>query len=276
LRGLVLGLLTLAFVPPSARAERLPQWELGLGVAAIDFPIYRGARERRSYLLPAPYVQYRGEFLQIERERVRGLLFRSERVELDISLNGAVPVSSSDSEARRGMPDLDPTMELGPSLNVHLLKDEGRRFNLDLRLPLRAVIATKLTHLDRQGWLFQPQLNLDLPSVGQSGWNLGLTGSLLFGDQGYHSYFYDVAPQYATVDRPAFSAPAGFSGKQLLASLSRRRGDLWLGAFVRWDDLSGAAFADSPLVQSRQSFAAGFMVAWVFAKSDKLVETGKD
>lgn len=275
-RILLVGLLVQTLLNLPARAELKPEWELGVGVAAIDFPLYRGAAERASYLLAAPYVQYRGKFLQVDRDRVRGLLFRSDRLELDISVNGAVPVSSKDSEVRRDMPDLDPTLELGPSLNVHLYYDERRHTNLDLRLPVRAVIATNLQRFERQGWLFQPQLNLDLNSVAGSGWNLGLLGSLLYGDQGYHSYFYGVAPQYATATRPAYSAPGGFSGKQLLASLSRRRGDIWMGAFVKWDDLSGAVFADSPLVQRRQSFAAGFMVAWVFAKSDKLVEVSDD
>jgi outer membrane protein len=272
-RALLLALLLAGMTP--AQAELKPEWELGLGVAAIDFPLYRGAAERRSYLLPAPYVQYRGKFLQVDRDRVRGLLFRSERVELDVSLNGAVPVSSQDSEARRDMPDLDPTLELGPSLNFHLYYDERRHTNLDLRLPVRAVFAVGTRHITRQGWLAQPTLSLDLRTV-VPGWSLGLQGSLLFGDQDYHSYFYDVAPQYATALRPAYSASGGFAGKQLLASLSRRYGDVWMGGFVKWDDLNGAVFADSPLVQRGQSFAAGFMVAWVFAKSDRLVDVSDD
>lgn len=276
MRAFALSLLLLTSLLPPAQAELKPEWELGLGVAGIDFPLYRGALERRSYLLPAPYVQYRGKFLQVDRDRVRGLLFRRDRVEMDVSVNGAVPVSSQDSEARRDMPDLDPMLELGPSLNVHLYYNERRSTNLDLRLPVRAVFAVNSHRFDRQGWLFQPQLNLDLNKVAGSSWNLGLLGSLLYGDQSYHSYFYDVAPQYATAARPAYSAPGGFAGKQLLASLSRRRGDVWMGAFVKWDDLSGAVFADSPLVQRGQSFAAGFMVAWVFAKSDKLVEVSDD
>jgi outer membrane scaffolding protein for murein synthesis (MipA/OmpV family) len=269
-----LAVLLLACLPV-ARAELKPEWELGMGVAAIDFPIYRGAAERRSYLLPAPYVQYRGKFLQVERDRVRGLLFRSGRLEADISVNGAVPVSSKDSEVRQGMPDLDPTLEMGPSLNYHLYYDERRRTNLDLRLPVRAVFAVNTGRFERQGWLAQPQFNLDLRTL-VPGWSFSVQGSLLYGDQGYHGYFYDVAPQYATAARPAYSASGGFAGKQLLLAMSRRHGDVWMGGFVKWDDLSGAVFADSPLVQRGQSFAAGLMVAWVFAKSQKLVDVSDD
>ncbi len=244
-------------------------------MAGIDFPLYRGAAERRTYVLPVPYVQYRGKILQVDRDRVRGILFRRGELELDLSVNGSPPVSSSDSAARRDMPDLDPTVEFGPSLIAHLYYDERRHTNLDLRVPVRTVYAVNLHRFENVGWLSQPTLNLDLRNA-IPGWNVGLQGSLFFGDRSYHSYFYDVAPQYATGGRPSYSANGGFGGKQLLMSLSRKRGDLWMGAFVKWDDLSGAVFADSPLVQRGQSFAAGFMVAWVFAKSEKLVEVSED
>jgi len=274
LRLFTIGFFLLTGLLSMAQAELKPKWELGLGAAGIDFPMYRGAAERRSYLLPLPYVQYRGDVLRVDRDRVSGVLFRRERVELDISINGSVPVRGA--QARQDMPDLDPTLELGPSLKLHLLFDERRQTNLDLQLPVRAVMAVGPGRFERQGWLFHPRLNLDFKRVARSDWNLGLVAGLLYGDQGYHSYFYDVAPQYATTARPAYSAGAGYAGKQFIASLSRRRGDLVMGAFLKWDDLSGAVFADSPLVQSRQAFSAGFLVAWVFARSEKMVDVSND
>ena len=259
-----------------AQAELKPQWELGVGLAGLNFPLYRGADERRSYLLPVPYVQYRGEILQIDRDRMRGLLFRRGPFELDISVNGTVPVNSNDSVARKGMADLDPTLEIGPSLNVHLYFEERRQTNLDLRLPLRKVIATNFSRFEQQGWLFHPQLALDFRNVRQSGWNFGLVGGLIYADQRYHQYIYDVAPQYATATRPAYSAGAGYSGAQVMTTLSKRYDNFWIGGFMKWDDVSGAAFADSPLVKSRQTFAAGLMVSWILFKSDKLVEVSND
>lgn len=266
LAGLALG----------AQAELKPEWELGMGVGAVDFPIYRGAEERRTYVLPTPYVQYRGKFLRVERERVRGLLFRHDRVELDISVNGSVPVKSKDSRARQGMPDLDPTLELGPELQVHLYYDERRHTNLDLRLPVRAVYAVNFGRFDHVGWIHHPLLNLDLKNVAQSGWDLGLQLGWLRGDRGYHTYFYDVAPQYATATRPAYSATGGASGRQFIVGISRRHGDVWMGAFAKYDDLRSAVFTDSPLVQKRENYSVGFAIAWVFAKSEKMVESSDD
>src|SRR5487761_2135428 len=194
----------------SAQTELKPQWEAGAGFAAIDFPMYRGSNERRSYLLPIPYFVYRGDTVQINREHVRGLIFKRDRVEMDISVNGTVPAKGA--IARQGMPDLDPTLEVGPSLNVHLYYSEDRKSNFDVRMPVRGVVASDFNHVQPVGWLFQPQLDADFLDVGHSGWNVGLVGGLVFSDQRYNQYFYNVAPQYATATRPAYSVGGGYAG----------------------------------------------------------------
>lgn len=259
-----------------AQGELKPKWELGAGFAGIDFPIYRGANERRSYLLPIPYIVYRGDTVQISRERVRGLIFRKDRLEMDISVNGSVPVKSRDSIARQGMPDLFPTLEIGPSLNAHVFYSEDRKTNFDIRMPLRSVTAADFQHSRNAGWLFQPQLNLDVHDIGHSGLNLGLVGGVIFADKRYHGYFYDVAPQYATATRPAYTASGGYSGTQLIMALSKRHDDYWAGGFIKWDDLSGATFVNSPLVKSKQYFTFGFAVSWVLGRSGEMVEVSND
>lgn len=258
-----------------AQTEIKPLWEVGAGFAAIDFPMYRGSNERRAYLLPIPYFVYRGETVQVNRERVRGLIFRKDSVEMDISLNGSVPARGS--VARQGMPDLDPTLEIGPSLNVHLYYSEDKKTNFDLRMPLRGVIASDFKHVQSVGWLFQPQLDVDFRDIDHSGWNIGLVGGPVFSDRRYHQYFYNVAPQYATATRPAYTAGGGYSGMQFIFAFNKRHQDgHWFGAFMKWDDLKDAVFADSPLVKSKQYFTIGFAATWTFDKSDKLVEVNND
>lgn len=258
----------------NAQTELKPQWEIGAGLAAIDFPVYRGANERRAYLLPIPYIAYRGENVQINRERVRGLIFRHGSVEMDISMNGSVPAKSA--IARQGMPDLDPTLEIGPSLNFHLYYSEDKKTNFDMRMPLRGVVASNFKHVQSAGWLFQPQLNLDVRDIDHSGWNVGLVGGVIFSDRRYQQYFYDVAPQYATATRPAYSANGGYAGTQFILAINNRENGRWMGGFMKWDSLKGAAFADSPLVKSKQYFTIGFAVTWVLNKSDKMVEVNND
>jgi outer membrane scaffolding protein for murein synthesis (MipA/OmpV family) len=127
--------------------------------------------------------------------------------------------------------------------------------------------------MDYVGWEFSPRLVLDVSDVaGHAGWNLGMLAGPMYGSERSHDYFYSVAPQYATADRPAFDAEAGYAGSQFLVSVSRRYRKHWLGAFVRWDSLNGAVFADSPLVRQENYFAAGIAVAWIFKESSKMVE----
>jgi MipA family protein len=272
--GIYLACATGAFGvwPQLARAELYPLWEVGGGAAVLSFPDYRGANKQRSYVIPVPYLVYRGDVLQIDRNKVRGLLFSTERVEIDLSVNGSVPIRSANSPARQGMPNLDPTLELGPSLNL-VLAEAPARYKLTLKLPVRSVIASDFHSTQNAGVLANPQLNLDV-MAGQ-GWKLGLLAGALFGDRRYHGYFYNVAPQYAGPDRAAYSAPGGYSGAQLIAAASKRFNKLWVGAFVKYDNINQAAFEVSPLVKRQSNVAAGIGVAWIFAQSSQNVEAGE-
>lgn len=268
--------LLFSLISPSGWAEQQPLWEAGAGAAWIDFPKYRGSNERRAYVLPVPYLNYNGEFLRVRRQSASGLIFRSENMELDISVNGSVPSSSADTPARSGMPNLDATAEIGPRLKFHLYYDEQQKTNLDLRLPMRPAFATDLSHFQHIGWVFQPQLNLDLDDVRRTRWNLGLAAGLVYADKRYNQYFYNVDPQYALPSRPAYSAAGGYSGYQAIVSFSKRFPAYWTGGFLKWDNLSGAVFAGSPLVTSTHQFTFGWSIAWVLDKSERMVEVQDD
>jgi len=256
-----------ALAAHGVRGEELPLWEVGIGVAGISFPDYRGSSNQRTYVLPVPMFAYRGDYLQADRERFRGVLFRSERFDVDLSLNASVPVSSDDDTVRAGMPDLDPTLEVGPTANIRLTHTS--RYTLRLRLPVRAVIATDLRSVDGAGVVANPNLNLDVRLDG--GWKLGFVAGALFADRRNHGYFYDVAPEFARPDRPAYDAPGGYSGAQFIVTLSKRFGPWFVGGFVKHDLLNGAAFEASPLVERSSNVAAGIAVTWAFARSEKRV-----
>lgn len=267
-------MLLSALVAPNASAgESKPLWEFGFGLAPATFPDYRGSSEQQAYLLPLPYVVYRGDFLRADREGIRGRLIRGQAFEVDLSFDGAVPVSSDDDNARAGMDDLDPVFEFGPSINwvVH----EGDGFRWQLRLPVRAGIATDFSRVEQVGWRFQPMLNLDLRDV-MGGWNVGVNLGPQFATRDYHAYYYDVAADETTDDRPAYRAPAGYGGTGLLLSASRRFDNLWVGGFMRYENLNGARYEDSPLVETRHSVMGAIGVAWVFGQSQERVQIGQD
>lgn len=249
-----------------ARAEEAPLWELGAGVGALTFPHYRGSAQQREYLLPVPMFIYRGEFLQADRERVRGVFFRREGLELDVSINGSVP-SDSGGGAREGMPDLDPTLEVGPSLNWRLAR--GAWHTLTFRLPVRAVVASDFRTAKGAGVVSNPNLSLDFRL--DHGWKLGLQAGALFASRRNHEHFYAVAAEYARPGRPEYRPDGGYSGAQLIASLTRRFDRLFVGGFVKADYLGGAEFVTSPLVEKRSNVAAGIAVTWVFKQSERRV-----
>jgi outer membrane protein len=265
------ALLLTCLAAPGVAGQK-PLWELGVGASALYFPDYPGSDESSVYAIPFPYFVYRGDFFKVDRDGVRGIFFDTDRAEVNVSLGASLPVSSDDNRARQGMPDLEPTVEAGPSIDINLWRTPDRRYRLDLRLPVRMAVTVKGGMQDA-GWVFSPRLNLDLIDVaGLAGWNLGLLAGPMFGSERNHAYFYSVDPQYATADRPAFDAQGGYAGSQLLVAVSKRYRRYWFGAFARWVDLRGASFADSPLVEREQALSAGIGVAWILGESSTLVE----
>lgn len=257
----------------AARAELRPEWELGVGATGFTFPDYRGSDERRNFVLPFPYLIYRGDILRVDRQGVRGVFFESERVELDFSASGTPPVDSDKNRAREGMPDLDPTLEIGPRLNFTLWRDSGRDRALTFRLPVRAVIASDFSYVQGTGMVAYPNLTYDArPRFFEGRWRLGLQSGLLYATRRYHRYFYQVDPEFATPERPAYSATGGYSGVALAASLTRRFRKIWVGGYARYEWLKGAAFESSPLVRRDQAWSAGIAFAYVFAESSSKVQ----
>lgn len=263
------GLALLLSIPFSVTAaEELPRWEAGLGIGTVRGPDYRGSDEYRNFLLPIPYFVYRGETLRADRRGVRTELFQSARASLNISATLGLPGRSEENGARAGMPDLDPAFEIGPSLNVRLYENVPRDRLLSARLPLRAVVATDLASAEHIGWVFLPHLALDFLNAGPSnGWNLGVSAGPIYASGKYHDYYYAVRPEFATATRPVYDASGGYSGASVGLTLTRRYPGYWIGAFVRYDDLHGAAFEESPLVRTKYSLIAGVAVTKIIARS---------
>jgi outer membrane protein len=254
---------------PAAAAKEEPLWEAGLGIAAFDFPDYRGSKESRGYVLPAPYFVYRGDFLRADRGGVRGSFVKNENVDVNLSLGAALPVRGN--PAREGMPDLKPSVEAGPSLELTVWRSPSREAKLDLRLPVRMAFSVE-SHPRFIGGQVYPHANVDIHSpAGFTGWNLGLQAGPVFTDRRYNQYFYSVPAEFATPERPAYQAGGGYGGMQFLAAISKRFAKYWIGGFARYDSLRGATFEDSPLVTSRHYAAAGIAISWILGESRERV-----
>lgn len=254
--------------PNEPAAGEKARWSLGLGVMAMRLPDYRGSDESRNLVLPFPSFLYRSHRLQASRDSIRAELFEGSRFELDLSLAGSLPVRSDGNKAREGMPDLDPTVEFGPSLNAWLWRGGPNDGELSLRMPLRAGMNFDRDGLHMRGWQFGPRLYWRVGALrGLEGWRMSASGGPLWGSRRWHDYFYGVAPEYARSDRPAYAAKGGYAGLQGSFTVSRTFG-LWsvLG-FVRADSLHGASFENSPLVKQTSNVSVGFGVSRTFWQS---------
>ena len=270
-RHLSLALLAGGSASSAMAAEDKPLWEAGMGVATVSFPAYSGSDQSQAFVLPTPYFVYRGEFLKADKDGVRAELLDADRVKVTLSGALSPPAYSRDIHVREGMPDLRANFEVGPQLNLTLWESDNRRQELKLLLPLRAAFTLERSPKSI-GWVFHPKLNVDFGGIpGLSGWNAGMQLGPLFGDRKQHQYFYGVDAANATAVRPAYQAKGGFAGMQYILGVSKRYDKTWVGAFLRYDSLRGAAFEASPLVRTRHYVAGGVAVSWVLGESSERV-----
>jgi len=253
--------------------DTLPRWELGVSLAGITLPEYRAAKKTAQYLLPLPYANYRGERWRIGRSGIKGLIFDTERVDLDISLFGSPPVTSASSGLRQGMDDLDATLEIGPSLSILLYRSISHKTSLKFNLPLRAIFASDLKYFDHHGWILYPHLSLlrRQPPHGRD-WNLSLSIGPLFANDAYHDFFFGVDQQDVTPQRHIFQGSQGYSGSRLIFSYRRNLTPSWIfRTFFQYENLSGAVFHNSPLASANETIAAGVLITKVFKYSKERV-----
>ena len=274
--AIILWTLLIGSLPVISFGGQYPLWEAGLGATGLTMPDYRGSDESRYYVFPYPYIIYRGDILKIDGEDIRGFLLKTDRLNLDLSGNGSAPVKSNDNNARRGMPDLDPTFEVGPSLEVLVSQNKEKTHKISLSLPVRALFSTNFSQVIYQGWIFSPRLNMEMiKRVPGGDWNWGMELGPVWGDQGYHDYYYRVDPAFAIPGRPAYSPQGGYSGLEVTTYVGKRFNRFKLNLFARTDFLNGAVFSDSPLVKRNTSILAGFAISYLFWTSSTMVEADK-
>lgn len=235
------------------------QYQLGVGVLAGAQPHYPGAAQSAHFVLPVPYFSYRSAQLQIDRQGATGLLAQGDHWALNLSLAGAFAVDNDKNQLRQGMPALDWIAEIGPALDIQLTP------KLQLRVPVRAAFATDFQQASAIGWRFEPQLRYQQEIA--TGWQWESVLSLAASSKAYHQYFYGVAPEYQQIQRPAYTATAGFSGWRFANGFSLQQGHWWFGFYSRYDYLRDATFANSPLFAKKHQLSAGIVVV-------KMLKTG--
>ncbi|WP_020207577.1 MipA/OmpV family protein [Gilvimarinus chinensis] len=260
-RFYILALCLIPALAQSTEETAEKRWELGIGVGGIYAPDYKGSKSYRDYVAPIPYVVYRGPVIRTDRDGVRGDFLRTNAYEFTASMAVSVTPDSDKNALREGMPELTSTLELGPAVNVNLSGEDFSQ-GLSLTLPVRAVVALGDGSPDYIGLVSAPSV-VHRGSF-KGGWKSTLRAGPVFASGKYHDYYYSVAPKYALPDRPEYNASSGYNGFNLQGALSRRFSDYWYAFYIRYSNIQGVNFDDSPLVETEHNVSGGFAISWVF------------
>ena len=246
----------------SAYADHVPghaKLEIGAGLFALNAPDFIGSASTQTQLVPFPYIKYRGDRLKID-DGIEARIFKTPDLLVSISGNGTLPSSSGNAE-REGMDALDATAEFGPSLEYRVTHNEDSSVWLEIPLRLAFSIGENTGYI---GNVFNPKIAWRRPGHSKYEWKLRFATGLLYSDAELNSYYYEVTQKDARPGRPVYTADKGYTGSRTEFTFSKRFDKLWLGGFVRYDNLSGSVIEDSPLVSVSSNWTAGVALAWVF------------
>ena len=253
-----------------------PLWEVGVGGFTAYVPDYPAAEESRFIGLGVPYAIYRGDLVRIGEDSLATVVpLDEDRYELDLSFDAAFRADSDGNEAREGMPDLDFLLEAGPQLIVRIAQWDqgaGQASRLEFALQVRAVASTDFGSLDHRGFVLQPGLTYEHDRIADTPVDASVSVAPIWATERLHDFFYEVDPEFATAERPAFDAGGGYLGTEVDVALEypvTGSFSLFLGGQAGL--YQGAANRDSPLFRDSLTFSGGVGLTWSFLQSDERV-----
>lgn len=253
--------------------EFVPLWDFGFGPGMVVYPDYHGSDHYNILPVPVPYFIYRGKILKYDDDGLRGKLIKNDYFKFDFSGGVGPPARSKENKARKGMPSLDPAIELGLELDVHLINTGIHK--LDLVAANRWVTTLSIHDNPQRRGRFAT-VPLQYQWIFGSAYNrydkITFKAGPMFGSDAYHDYYYRVSKRYARDDRPEYNPTGGFGGMGYLLSYTHRIPTLWLTAFAKYEDLSQAVFSESPLVKTSNYWSCGIFIAYMIVSAPVPVE----
>lgn len=266
-RRLPLIFICLAFAQ-YCPAQEQPLWEFALGAGGLHQSYYTGTKDTRTFAFPVPLIVYRGDVFKSDDEGIRAQLSKTQRYKLDLSLDFNLAIDSDEIELRRGLPDIGSLLQIGPSLDITLSKHDHHEWLL--RLPVRSNLDISSDGIKQAGYTFSPNIAyLRQLSSGPTPWRIGVSVGPQFSDSKFNNIYYGVDQQFTTVDRPSYKSSGGYSGARTSLTLTSKGRKRLLVMFLRYDNISGAEFDDSPLVETDNNLTIGFIYSHYLWASKK-------
>jgi len=239
-------------------------WKFGVGIGNVTANSYPGSDETESITSPIPYLKVKTEWFDLDREGLHTNWFKNTNFRLDFSFDLGLPVKSDENELRNGMPDLEPVGLIGPLL-IYQLHDT-KKLKWQIHLPL--TYAYRFDNIDASsiGWVSNPRIYFNY-LVENDGYPVDVSVSFgpVYGSEDFHQYYYDVAANYTNVNRNSYSSNEGEAGYRFNVSVTQRMNGYWLGLYIRYQNISEAVFADSPLVKEEDYWFIAVGASWLFA-----------
>lgn len=242
------------------------QWELGMGVGHLTTSAYIGSSETVTLTTPVPFIKLKTDWFDLSEGSLKMKWFEETPFRLSFNFDVGLPVDSSDIALRQGMADLDPVLQFGPMLSYQL-KPSGS-VNWKVELPLLYAFSVAGSDSASQGWTFTPRIAMRLLlSETTSPLDLEVSLGPVYGAKKIHQYYYSVLQDDVTADRNAYDAEGGYAGYRLNISFTKRVDELWFGLYLRYHNLSGAKYSDSPLVDQNDYWLVTFAMSYIFASN---------
>lgn len=252
-----------------------PLWELCVVGGGIYSPDYPAADKNSLHGLALPYVIYRGDFLRLGSDSIaKGVFIDNDYTELNVSLAASFNANSNENDVRRGMPNLDYLVEIGPQLKIKLGELYGGK--AELQLPVRAVLSTDFSRVDQRGYLFNPSFLYERHNIFNSSIDMGSTVGSSFATKKLLEYFYRVEPQFVTATRTEYEADGGYLGSKMTLWLSYGITNR-LRTYVGWQVgyYGGAENEDSPLFRQKVNSTVYVGFTWSVFQSNARVSSSE-
>ena len=245
--------------------EALPLWDYGVALAYLRFPFYPASEQTRTWYLPVPTFEYRGEILRsTQKEGTRAYFFRSENWSLEVGGAGVVEVKSDETFARQGMSDIPWSLQLGPKL---VYRDgEGTEVNFGLYQSIitdfirsktnGSIYQTEISH----AWVYPIKKSFAKTKIGLTGWGIS---------QEYAGTYFDVKTQDVTTSRAQYESRAGFLSYEISLGQSFKFRKYSIFAYLDTERFELSANRRSPLHRSDENLSITFGITYVLGESER-------
>ncbi len=245
--------------------ETLPLWDYGIALLDLRFAYYPASDQTKTWYLPAPTFEYRGEVLRsTQREGTRAYFFRSDQWSLEVGGDGVTEVKSGETFARQGMENIPWSLQLGPK--VVYRNGQGWQWTLGLYQS----IVTDFARSKTNGLLYQSQLSHTwLQEFEKVISKTTLRCGLEAATKEYLGTYFDVRQEYATSERPLYNSRDGFLSYELSLGQTLKFAKHAFFAVINSQRFELSANRGSPLHRSDENLSLSFGVTYTLGESER-------